>query len=44
MSELEVAYKKAIVKIARDLPQLIEAMNRLSRELRNMPRSVRLRP
>ena len=40
---LETAYKKAVVKIARDLPALIEAMNELSRSLKNMPRSVRIR-
>lgn len=40
---VETAYKKAIIKLARDMPALIDAMKQLGRSLDNMPRTVRMR-
>ena len=42
--ELDKAYKQAVIEISRMMPQLIEAMNRLSREIHLMPRALRVHP
>lgn len=42
--ELDKTYKQAIIEISRMIPQLIEAMNRLSREIHLMPRTLRIHP
>jgi len=42
--ELDKAYKQAVIEISKMMPRLIEAMDRLSREIRLMPRTVRIHP
>lgn len=42
--ELNKAYKQAVIEISKIVPQLIEAMNRLSREIHLMPRAIRVHP
>ena len=42
--ELDKAYKQAVIEISRMMPHLIEAMNRLSREIHLMPRTLRIHP
>jgi len=42
--DLERAYKEAVIEISKMMPQLIEAMNRLSREIHLMPRTLRIHP
>ena len=45
MSELDNAYKKAVIKFVNvQCPRLIEAMERLARNINNMPRTLRVRP
>jgi len=42
--DLDRAYKQAVIEISKMMPQLIRAMENLSRELHLMPRSLKIRP
>ena len=37
-------YEQAIINISRLIPELIKAMNELSRAINRMPHSIRMRP